>query len=52
MAHRKIEPFRIPFLDRKNVLIADEELARGTFESCAVSPREMVKPPSSQTPRH
>jgi DNA repair protein RadC len=31
------------FLDRKNVLIADEVLARGTVDHTPVYPREIVK---------
>ncbi|WP_172297952.1 DNA repair protein RadC [Pseudoruegeria sp. HB172150] len=43
MAHREIEQFRILFLDRKNVLIADEELAKGTVSHVPVYPREVAK---------
>jgi len=43
MAHREIEQFRVLFLDRKNVLIADEEQARGTVDHVPVYPREVVK---------
>ena len=43
MAHRDIEQFRIFFLDRKNVLIADEEQASGTVDHVPVYPREVVK---------
>lgn len=43
MAHRSTEQFRILFLDRKNVLIADEEQARGTVDHVPVYPREVVK---------
>ena len=43
MAHRDLEHFRILFLDRKNVLIADEEQARGTVDHVPVYPREVVK---------
>jgi DNA repair protein RadC len=43
MAHRATEQFRILFLDRKNVLIADEEQARGTVDHVPVYPREVVK---------
>lgn len=43
MAHRDVEQFRILFLDRKNVLIADEEQARGTVDHVPVYPREVVK---------
>lgn len=43
MAHQDIEQFRILFLDRKNVLIADEPQARGTVDHVPVYPREVVK---------
>ena len=43
MAHRDTEQFRILFLDRKNVLINDEEQARGTVDHVPVYPREVVK---------
>lgn len=43
MAHRSTEQFRVLFLDRKNVLIADEEQARGTVDHVPVYPREVVK---------
>ena len=43
MAHRETEQFRILFLDRKNVVIADEEQARGTVDHVPVYPREVVK---------
>lgn len=43
MAHRETEQFRILYLDRKNVLIADEEQASGTVDHVPVYPREVVK---------
>jgi DNA repair protein RadC len=43
MAHRQTEQFRILFLDRKNILIADEEQARGTVDHVPVYPREVAK---------
>ena len=43
MAHRETEQFRILFLDRKNVLIADEEQGKGTLDHVPVYPREVVK---------
>ncbi len=43
MAHAEREHFRILFLDRKNVLIADEEQSRGTVDHVPVYPREVVK---------
>jgi len=43
MARAPSEEFRILFLDRKNVLIADEVQARGTVDHTPVYPREIVK---------
>jgi DNA repair protein RadC len=43
MAHGATERFRVLFLDTKNVLIADEEQARGTVDHVPVYPREVVK---------
>ncbi|MBW6416296.1 DNA repair protein RadC [Celeribacter sp. PS-C1] len=43
MAHRETEQFRVLYLDRKNILIADEEQARGTVDHVPVYPREVVK---------
>merc|ERR1711969_436315 len=43
MAHRPTEQFRVLYLDRKNVLIADEAQARGTVDHVPVYPREVVK---------
>lgn len=43
MAHLPTEQFRILFLDRKNVLIADEEQGRGTVDHVPVYPREVAK---------
>ena len=43
MAHRDIEQFRVLYLDRKNVLIADEAQAEGTVDHVPVYPREVVK---------
>ncbi|WP_432280425.1 RadC family protein [Tropicimonas omnivorans] len=43
MAHRETEQFRVLYLDRKNVLIADEEQAEGTVDHVPVYPREVVK---------
>ncbi|MFV0385683.1 RadC family protein [Paracoccus sp. (in: a-proteobacteria)] len=43
MAHREIEQFRVLYLDRKNVLIADEEQAQGTVDHVPVYPREIVR---------
>lgn len=43
MARSPHEEFRILFLDRKNVLIADEVQAKGTIDHTPVYPREIVK---------
>ena len=43
MAHRENEQFRVLFLDRKNVLIADELQAEGTVDHVPVYQREVVK---------
>jgi DNA repair protein RadC len=43
MAHLDLEQIRILFLDRKNVLIADEAQAKGTVDHVPVYPREVVK---------
>lgn len=43
MAHRDTEQFRVFFLDRKNVLIADELQAQGTIDHVPVYPREVAK---------
>lgn len=43
MAHNPIEQFRILFLDRQNVLIADEVQQTGTIDHTPVYPREVVK---------
>ncbi|WP_377386483.1 RadC family protein [Rhodobacter lacus] len=43
MAHRTTEQFRVLYLDRKNVLVADEEQAKGTVDHVPVYPREVVK---------
>lgn len=43
MADEKVEQFRVLFLDRKNILIADEVQQRGTVDHTPVYPREVVK---------
>lgn len=43
MAHQPTEQFRVLFLDRKNVLIADEAQGAGTVDHVPVYPREVVK---------
>ena len=43
MARKTTEEFRVLFLDRKNMLIADEAQAQGTVDHAPVYPREVVK---------
>ncbi len=43
MARAQTEEFRVLFLDRKNVLIADEVQSTGTVDHTPVYPREIVK---------
>lgn len=43
MAHRETEQFRVLYLDRKNILIADEAQAKGTVDHVPVYPREVAK---------
>jgi len=43
MGYEKVEQLRILFLDRKNVLIADEVQQRGTVDHTPLYPREVVK---------
>lgn len=43
MAREKREQFRVLFLDKKNVLIADEVQQTGTVDHTPVYPREVVK---------
>ncbi|MGB3554413.1 MAG: DNA repair protein RadC [Jannaschia sp.] len=43
MAHQGVERFRTLYLDRRNVLIADEEMGEGTVDHVPVYPREVVK---------
>ena len=43
MARAQKEEFRVLFLDRKNVLIADEVQSTGTVDHTPVYPREIVK---------
>jgi len=43
MAYETNEQFRILFLDRKNVLIADEVQQSGTIDHTPVYPREVIK---------
>jgi|SRR5665213_997888 len=43
MARAPAEEFRVLYLDRKNVLIADEIQAKGTVDHAPVYPREIIK---------
>jgi DNA repair protein RadC len=43
MARAQTEEFRVLFLDRKNVLVADEVQSKGTVDHTPVYPREIVR---------
>ena len=43
MAHEPIEQFRLIFLDRRNVVVADEKQQQGTVDHTPVYPREVAK---------
>jgi DNA repair protein RadC len=43
MAFNKIEQFRVLYLDKKNILIADEVQQEGTVDHTPVYPREILK---------
>ncbi len=43
MAHLRVEQFRTLFLDRRNVLIADEVAQNGTVDHVPVYPREIMR---------
>jgi DNA repair protein RadC len=43
MAHAPREQFHVLFLDKKNQLIADEVMGRGTVDHAPVYPREVVR---------
>ncbi|MGH1415942.1 MAG: RadC family protein [Pelagimonas sp.] len=43
MAHRDTEQFRVIYLDRKNMVIADESQGEGTVDHVPVYPREVIK---------
>ncbi|MEL6509572.1 MAG: DNA repair protein RadC [Pseudomonadota bacterium] len=43
MSHLETEQFRVLYLDRKNVLVADEAQGKGTVDHVPVYPREVVK---------
>jgi len=43
MVFEEVEQFRVLFLDKKNGLIADEVLQRGTIDHAPVYPREVVR---------
>ena len=43
MARAQNEEFRVLFLDRKNILVADEVQNRGTVDHTPVYPREIIK---------
>lgn len=43
LAHRDLEVFHVLYLDRKNVLIADEAQGEGTVDHVPVYPRKVIK---------
>ena len=43
MAHIPVEQARVLYLDKKNVLIADEIQQKGTIDHTPIYPREVVK---------
>lgn len=43
MQHEAVEQFRVLFLDKKNRLMADEVISKGTVDQAPVYPREVVK---------
>jgi len=43
LAHETREQFRVLFLDKKNQLIADEVMGRGTVDHAPVYPREVMR---------
>jgi DNA repair protein RadC len=43
LAHETREQFRVLFLDRKNQLIADEVMGKGTVDHAPVYPREVMR---------
>ena len=43
LAHEAREQFRVLFLDRKNQLISDEVMGRGTVDHAPVYPREVMR---------
>ena len=43
MGNMKTEQFRILFLNKKNILIADEVLSQGAIDQATIYPREIIK---------
>ncbi len=43
MSYLKIEYFRVLFLNKKNVLISDDIISKGTVDESYVYPRELIK---------
>ena len=43
MSFEKLEQFRVLFLDRKNMIIADELMQKGTVDQTPVYPREVIR---------
>ena len=44
MSYLKIEQFRVFYLNRQNILMADEVMQEGTIDHAAVYPREVIRP--------
>ena len=43
MGNLKLEQFRVLFLNKKNIIIADEIMSNGTIDQTSVYPREVIK---------
>ncbi|WP_375327049.1 RadC family protein [Candidatus Tisiphia endosymbiont of Nemotelus uliginosus] len=43
MGSLQLEQFRVLFLNKKNILLADEILSHGTIDQAAIYPREIIK---------
>lgn len=43
MAHEQVEHFRILYMNKRNILIADEIFSRGTIDYAPAYPREIIK---------
>lgn len=43
MGSLQLEQFRVLFLNKKNILLADEILSHGTIDQATIYPREIIK---------